>query len=112
MLGQVAAFFAIFCAFVLLPAVVLGWSVASKWLDLQQEMLQLEREKVRLLAQRAEIDSTPADFAPGSAAGPTVADGSVTAATGPRPDPGRPSLPRLSVLPYGFEESETEQRRI
>ena len=43
MLDQVAAFFAIFCLFVLLPAVVLGWSVAKKWLDLQQEMLILER---------------------------------------------------------------------
>ena len=63
MLEQVAAFFAIFCAFVLLPAVVLGWSVAAKWLDLQQEMLQLEREKVRLMAQQAEIESTKTDFA-------------------------------------------------
>jgi hypothetical protein len=58
---QLAAFFAIFCAFVLLPAVVLGWSVAAKWLDLQQEMLQLEREKVRLLTQQAEIESTIPD---------------------------------------------------
>ena len=63
MLGQLAAFFAIFCAFVLLPAVVLGWSVATKWLDLQQEMLQLEREKVRLLTQQAEIESTYTDIA-------------------------------------------------
>lgn len=63
MLGQLVAFFAIFCAFVLLPAVVLGWSVATKWLDLQQEMLQLEREKVRLLAQQAEIESTNTDIA-------------------------------------------------
>jgi hypothetical protein len=53
MLGQLVAFFAIFCAFVLLPGVVLGWSVASKWLDLQQEMLLLEREKVRLLSEQA-----------------------------------------------------------
>ena len=53
MLGQIVAFFAIFCAFVLLPGVVLGWSVASKWLDLQQEMLLLEREKVRLLSEQA-----------------------------------------------------------
>ena len=53
MLGQMVAFFAIFCAFVLLPGVVLGWSVASKWLDLQQEMLLLEREKVRLLSEQA-----------------------------------------------------------
>ena len=52
-MGQLVAFFAIFCAFVLLPGVVLGWSVASKWLDLQQEMLLLEREKVRLLSEQA-----------------------------------------------------------
>ena len=56
MLDQVAAFFAIICLFVLLPAVVLGWSVAKKWLDLQQEMLILEREKVRLLAARGEVE--------------------------------------------------------
>jgi hypothetical protein len=68
-LGQLAAFFAIFCAFVLLPAVVLGWSVAAKWLDLQQEMLQLEREKVRLLAQQAEIESTIREVASSRAVG-------------------------------------------
>ena len=60
---QLAAFFAIFCAFVLLPAVVLGWSVAAKWLDLQQEMLQLEREKVRLLSEQAKHDSARAEVA-------------------------------------------------
>lgn len=70
MLGQLAAFFAIFCAFVLLPAVVLGWSVASKWLDLQQEMLQLEREKVRLLAQQAESESKKTEIASARAMGP------------------------------------------
>ena len=52
---QLLAFFAIFCAFVLLPAIVLGWSVAARWLDLQQEMLRLEREKVRLLSQQARV---------------------------------------------------------
>lgn len=57
MLEQLAAFFAIFCALVLLPAVVLGWSVAKKWLDLQQEMLKLEREKVRLMAGKAEAEN-------------------------------------------------------
>ena len=70
MLGQLAAFFAIFCAFVLLPAVVLGWSVAAKWLDLQQEMLQLEREKVRLLAQQAEIEATKSEIATARSMGP------------------------------------------
>jgi hypothetical protein len=70
LLGQLAAFFAIFCAFVLLPAVVLGWSVAAKWLDLQQEMLQLEREKVRLLAQRAEIESAKTEIASARAVDP------------------------------------------
>ncbi|MBK5097571.1 MAG: hypothetical protein JJE01_07300 [Gemmatimonadetes bacterium] len=67
---QLAAFFAIFCAFVLLPAVVLGWSVAAKWLDLQQEMLQLEREKVRLLSEQAKHDSARAELA--SARGATA----------------------------------------
>lgn len=67
---QLAAFFAIFCAFVLLPAVVLGWSVASKWLDLQQEMLQLEREKVQLLSEQAKHDSARAELA--SARGATA----------------------------------------
>lgn len=67
MLGQLAAFFAIFCAFVLLPAVVLGWSVASKWLDLQQEMLQLEREKVRLMSRQAEREATQAEIGPSRA---------------------------------------------
>ena len=67
MLGQAVAFFAIFCALVLLPGVVLGWSVASKWLDLQQEMLQLEREKVRLLAEQANQSRQAA--APGAASG-------------------------------------------
>jgi hypothetical protein len=64
MLDQLAAFFAIFCAFVMLPAVVLGWSVAKKWLDLQQEMLKLEREKVRLLAGQAEVGNGPQDDEP------------------------------------------------
>ena len=68
---QLAAFFAIFCAFVLLPAVVLGWSVAAKWLDLQQEMLQLEREKLRLLVQQAEIESTKTEIASARAISPT-----------------------------------------
>lgn len=52
-MGQLVAYFAIFCAFVVLPAILLGWSIAARWLDLQQEMLQLEREKVRLLAEQA-----------------------------------------------------------
>ena len=63
---ELAAFFAIFCAFVLLPAVVLGWSVASKWLDLQQEMLQLEREKVRLLSEQAKHQSARTEVASAS----------------------------------------------
>ncbi len=72
MLGQLAAFFAIFCALVLLPAVVLGWSVAAKWLDLQQEMLQLEREKVRLLSEQAKLESKRSEAAPvGGSAVPT-----------------------------------------
>jgi hypothetical protein len=68
LLGQAVAFFAIFCALVLLPGVVLGWSVASKWLDLQQEMLNLEREKVRLLAEKAEAAAaaTQVDSLPGA----------------------------------------------
>lgn len=70
MLGQAVAFFAIFCALVLLPGVVLGWSVASKWLDLQQEMLQLEREKVRLLAEQANQSSQLAAPGAASASGP------------------------------------------
>jgi len=69
MLGQLVAFFAIFCAFVLLPGVLLGWSVASKWLDLQQEMLQLEREKVRLLSEQAHSpERRPITGASGTAA--------------------------------------------
>lgn len=64
---QLVAFFAIFCAFVLLPAVVLAWSVAAKWLDLQQEMLQLEREKVRLLSQQAEFEASKTEVAPSQA---------------------------------------------
>ena len=68
-MGQLVAFFAIFCAFVLLPGVVLGWSVASKWLDLQQEMLLLEREKVRLLSEQAQA----AERRPGSARAGTEA---------------------------------------
>jgi len=80
-LGQVAAFFAIFCALVLLPAVLLGWSVATKWLDLQQEMLQLEREKVRLLSDQARLESSRAATTsaysapvPAPLGGPTVRD--------------------------------------
>ncbi|MEJ2548896.1 MAG: hypothetical protein P8125_13970 [Gemmatimonadota bacterium] len=55
MLGQAVAFFAIFCALVLLPGVVLGWSVASKWLDLQQEMLQLDPAAATERTAAAEI---------------------------------------------------------
>ncbi|MGW8283726.1 MAG: hypothetical protein ACWGON_10545 [Gemmatimonadota bacterium] len=61
MVGQLVAYFAVFCAFVLLPAVILGWSIAARWLDLQQEMLQLEREKVRLLAEQARFGSEIAE---------------------------------------------------
>ncbi len=64
MLGQLVAFFAIFCAFVLLPAVVLGWSVATRWLDLQQELLQLEREKVRLLTEQARATTVRSEQIP------------------------------------------------
>ncbi len=60
--GQLVAYFAIFCALVLLPAVILGWSIAARWLDIQQEMLQFEREKVRLLSERAKIKSEEAEI--------------------------------------------------
>ncbi len=63
MVGQLVAYFAIFCALVLLPVVILGWSIAARWLDLQQEMLQLEREKVRLLAEQARLGSEKAEAA-------------------------------------------------
>jgi hypothetical protein len=78
LLGQAVAFFAIFCALVLLPGVVLGWSVASKWLDLQQEMLQLEREKVRLLTEQAK-ESGEREDRPGLSA----ASGDLPAPRGP-----------------------------
>ena len=73
MLEQAVAFFAIFCALVLLPGVVLGWSVASKWLDLQQEMLQLEREKVRLLAEQSRAASPRQEALPAAATERTAA---------------------------------------
>ncbi len=56
-MDQLIAYFAIFCALVALPAIVLGGSLAGKWLELQKEMLELEREKVRLLAERTRLEA-------------------------------------------------------
>jgi hypothetical protein len=55
-MGEFIAIFAIFCALIGLPVVVMGGSMAGKWLDLQRDRLELEREKVRLLRRRLELE--------------------------------------------------------
>lgn len=73
-MDQLIAYFAIFCALVALPAIVLGGSLAGKWLELQKEMLELEREKVRLLAERTRLEAERA-ASPGARALAAPPDG-------------------------------------